>query len=289
MTENFELYEPTDIEIEKGIRYLRSMGLPNIGITIQGDVYNKVTDKYSSERKQYIFNLNGKPVGFSKIALLKNAFKFDLIDPSTFLEIKDKDIVNDISLTWDFWHNQKNYLLTDFTNKTIQNAVKKLPKNIVMSLRFNSLGLYNIKTEKYYTINANSYTSVAYSHNNKKVKIVLNTKPMFDELNKMQSKHAPFVNNIKIEKEIKQDTKQDTKIVQQETLENKESEHISDFKEDSKKMLKDIKTQSNSENVVTKLDKLTVLEFINDVLTLDLDELSKKYKVSKEILRTIKK
>ena len=285
MTENLELYEPTDIEIEKGIRYLRSMGLPNIGITIQGDVYNKVTDKYSSERKQYIFNLNGKPVGFSKIALLKNAFKFDLIDPSTFLEIKDKDIVNDISLTWDFWHNQKNYLLTDFTNKTIQNAVKKLPKNIVMSLRFNSLGLYNIKTEKYYTINANSYTSVAYSHNNKKVKIVLNTKPMFDELNKMQSKHAPFVNNIKIEKEIKQDTK----IVQHETLENKEPEHISDFKEDSKKMLKDIKTQSNSENVVTKLDKLTVLEFINDVLTLDLDELSKKYKVSKEILRTIKK
>ena len=263
MNETLDLFRPTKIEIDKGIRYLRSLGLPSIGITVQGDVYNSNTKRYMTNRQSYIFSVNNKSVGFTKNYLIKIAFKYDLEDPSKILDLKDKDLETDVYMTWDFWNNQKNYLITDLLDS--DSLGSRVNEGIISNFMYNSIGLYNIRYEKYQNIDANGLYQISTKHNGKRTKANLVAKKLHDGLVRKENQIENQIENT--------ETKIDSANI-------KTTENINMKNSDKNESAKTVKT--------SKFDKQSILEFINDTLTLNLDELSAKYNVAKQILKVIK-
>ena len=296
MTETLELFRPTEIEIDKGIRYLRSLGLPNIGITVQGDVYNSDTKRYLNDRKQYIFNVNNKSIAHSKNYLIKVAFKYDVEDPSKVLDLKDKDLETDVYMTWDFWNKQKNYLLTDLLDP----SSLKLSKNEILNFRYNSIGLYNIKYERYANIDAKGLYQISIKRNGNRTKFNIIANKLQDNLKSMTNSSVPMINeqNGSIQNEILNISEPVQPILKKfklETVTDVEPKTVTDtdikpkiIKEKTEIKTNDINPKSKHHSVDDKNDNKAILEFINDTLTMSLDELSVKYNVAKQILKTIK-
>lgn len=271
MSENLDLYRPTEIEIEKGIRYLRSFGLPNIGITVQGDVYNSKTNRYLAPKDSYNFTVNNKLVSFRKISLYKEAFKYDFEDPSKILDFKNKDLETDVCLTWDFWNNQKNYILNDLPG--IDKILNKLSKNEILNLRYNTIGLYNIKLERYYNSSAKGFYQISCVRNGKQHFISIKAEKLQNSINKNDDSTAPMI--IENTTELPKEEIENTTKLPKEEIEMKE---LPKEEKEVKEVVEKVSSTSNS----------SILEFINDVLTLDLDEVSSKYNIAKQILKVLK-